>query len=184
MRTGRVKRVGSDGARTYEERFWLKVKKGKGDDCWIWKGALSKKGYGTIRAGDSGEVVYAHRYSFYIANGMDISDERYLLHSCDTPACVNPKHLREGSPLENVQDSRTRGRMAIGERDGNAKLNEKIVTDLINEWNNSDIRMMQLSKKYGFDYTTVVNIVKGISWKHVTNKTGITRKPFYGRPRK
>lgn len=33
-----------------------------------------------------------------------------VLHSCDTPACVNPDHLRVGTPLDNMQDKMKRNR--------------------------------------------------------------------------
>lgn len=31
-------------------------------------------------------------------------------HTCDTPLCINPDHLVEGSPLDNVSDRVQRGR--------------------------------------------------------------------------
>lgn len=35
-----------------------------------------------------------------------------VMHTCDNPGCVNPKHLRGGSQKENVSDCARKGRRA------------------------------------------------------------------------
>ena len=44
------------------------------------------------------------------------------MHSCDTPACVNPEHLSLGTRKENMQDAKRKLRMRVGELHGRAKL--------------------------------------------------------------
>lgn len=86
--------------------------------CWLWQGCVNKQGYGKLRLG--GKHYLAHRYSFEQAIG---SPEGYLvLHKCDVPGCVNPKHLYLGDQKKNMQDCLIRGRMlrASGERNGRA----------------------------------------------------------------
>jgi len=96
--------------KTVEERFWAKVQRGEG--CWLWLGGKHKFGYGTFRAGKA--VIGAHRYSWQLHSGQPIPEGSFVLHSCDNPPCVNPAHLRLGSPKDNMQDMSTRGRARGG----------------------------------------------------------------------
>lgn len=89
------------------ERFWAKVE--KGDGCWLWTGATSRRGYGSVTI--NGRSVATHRASYEAYHGP-IPDGLHVLHSCDTPACVNPEHLRVGTRLDNMRDRAERGRHA------------------------------------------------------------------------
>lgn len=70
------------------KRFWSNVD--KSTDCWIWKGALSGKGYGLF--GFNKIRKSAHIISFELLNGLVPSD-RELDHTCKNPPCINPSHL-------------------------------------------------------------------------------------------
>lgn len=87
------------------ERFWKYVKKTK--DCWMWDGAISTTfKYGAIQGRDSfGKKIpiYAHRLSYEMHYGP-IPKGKCILHICDNPPCVNPKHLRMGTQKDNMQD--------------------------------------------------------------------------------
>jgi len=97
------------------ERFWIRVKKTK--TCWLWLGAKRDvtQGYGMVQVtvpsdrGPAFRTEATHRISFELANGP-IPFGAYVLHSCDTRACVNPAHLRLGTHEENMADKVTRGR--------------------------------------------------------------------------
>jgi len=38
----------------------------------------------------------------------------FLLHACDNPPCVNPKHLKEGTAKKNALDMMVKGRRTQG----------------------------------------------------------------------
>lgn len=95
---------------TTAERLLSKVKidRRRKDPCWIWTGSRTHSGYGQIWA--DGKVWRAHRLSVRIFQDLDISVGLQVLHSCDTPACVNPDHLRVGTQSENMKDMIRKGR--------------------------------------------------------------------------
>lgn len=100
------------------QRFWGKVIRKGSDECWLWTAGTNGSGYGAMYI--SRKQILAHRFSYLIANGW--IDDRLTLHSCDTPPCVNPKHLRLGTQLNNIHDAIKRRRMLVGEKNGSAKL--------------------------------------------------------------
>jgi hypothetical protein len=91
------------------ETFWAKADKSGGPTaCWPWMGKRSRDNYGVAY---NGGHVLAHRVAFAIATGLDAGD-RFVLHTCDNPPCVNPAHLYAGTALDNARDRDARGRGA------------------------------------------------------------------------
>lgn len=86
-----------------KEKFELFFKKGESDDdCWLWNGRVSIKGYGCFNWNKMSH--FAHRISHQIYKG-EIPRGKIILHSCDNPPCVNPKHLSCGTNKQNQVDS-------------------------------------------------------------------------------
>ena len=75
--------------------------------CWIWEKAVNNKGYGVIRL--KKKNVYAHRMSYETFIGP-IPDGLIVCHRCDTPCCINYRHLFLGTHLDNLIDSVNKGR--------------------------------------------------------------------------
>lgn len=94
----------------FAARFWQRVVKGEG--CWLWTGNLSSTGYGRFYFYTPGKLLnfYAHRVSWALAHGRTPGRGEVIRHSCDNPPCVNPAHLRAGSPADNIADMVARNR--------------------------------------------------------------------------
>jgi len=100
----------------FEERYMPVTESG----CWLWLGSSNPGGYGRLQVG--GRLTLAHRHSFELAFGP-IEPGMCVLHTCDTPCCVNPAHLRLGTQKDNVTDMINKKRDGIrGERNAGRKL--------------------------------------------------------------
>jgi len=88
-----------------KERFFVKVKKTSG--CWHWIASKNDCGYGQFKLNN--KVLKAHRVSWIIHNG-NIPRGFCVLHKCDNPVCVNPKHLWLGTRFDNNKDRMKKGR--------------------------------------------------------------------------
>lgn len=95
--------------------FWALMEHGKvvaSGGCWLWGRKRNGYGYGVLTGIPERQIGEnrAHRAAWSLWNEEPIPDGLIVLHSCDTPACVNPTHLRVGTKMENSQEMIQRGR--------------------------------------------------------------------------
>lgn len=147
-------------------RFWARVDKKGDDDCWMWTGALSAKGYGTIR--DHGKPIAAHRLSYAMHNGSP--DNLAVCHRCDNPPCVNPSHLFLGTLAENNTDRHSKGRshIHIGETHPMALLTESSVRAIRSEYSTGRVTQTELGARYGVTQSAIWRIVNNRCWSHIS----------------
>jgi hypothetical protein len=95
--------------------FWRKVDRRGPDDCWLFQGAVSASGYGSISI--RGRVHSAHRLAYETANRVVLPGGRgtVVCHRCDVALCCNPAHLFLGTPADNSQDMVQKVRQPRGE---------------------------------------------------------------------
>ena len=147
-------------------RFFSKVDVREPTACWNFLGGLSASEYGTFSA--ISEKFYAHRISYFLFHGK-IPDGLLVRHKCDNPRCVNPYHLETGTTADNMMDRKIRNRVPMGIRNGNAKLTEDSVRQILVDKR----RAPALAREYGVSSDTILRIRKNQQWKHIP-RDGLT----------
>ncbi len=148
------------------ERFWEKVLGEPNSGCWLWMAAVNAQGYGQIgsdkKSGARGLI--ASRVSWELTNGP-IPHGLFVLHKCDTPACVNPAHLFLGTSAQNVADmiAKGRNRPAKGEDSGSSRLTAEQVLEIRNGGEFYKIA----ARKFGITGEHVHKIRRGQAWAHL-----------------
>lgn len=161
-----------------ELRFWTKVIiKNDPDACWLWDGARrTTKGeeYGIFRLEGNGRdsnggVVGAHRVALMLTNGGKLPIVGR--HTCDTPPCCRPKHLLDGTHLDNMRDRQERGRYGCkpnqrGEANDSAVLTDAIVLDARRRARAGET-VTDIAAALGLGRPTLSYAVNGTTWKHL-----------------
>ena len=158
------------------ERFWHKVRKGRG--CWEWTGSKRHKGYGAFVWCLRGDIVQgrAHRFSWELHYGL-IPKGLCVLHHCDNPACVRPNHLFLGTKADNNKDMFRKKRNVAGgtysrkgyER-GEAHHAAKLNTDKIKQMRRdraAGAPYSSLATKYRISISVAWRICHREAWAHV-----------------
>lgn len=136
------------------------VRKG---DCLIFTGCLNASGYGTIQV--NRKSLLAHRVSYEIHKGP-IPEGLVVMHSCDMPSCVEPRHLSAGTQADNVEDMISKGRKVVlkGTSHGRARLSDADVLQIYH----SDLSDSELAKQFRVNRSVPWKIRRGKLWAHIT----------------
>ena len=145
-------------------RFWAKVNKTAA--CWLWTAATTSDGYGLFRLTNGVTMKLAHRVSWLLTFGA--MPTQNVLHTCDTPACVNPAHLFLGTQSDNMTDCSRKGRLnsARGKRGRRAKLTEADVIAIRARRRAGELRGT-LAREFSVREGSIYLICAGKTWKHL-----------------
>lgn len=151
-----------------QERFWKRVGISPRNQCWPWQGGASSEGYGHVSI--DGAMKKATHLSWFVHHGEWPSDlGMMMLHKCDNPICVNPAHLFLGTNADNSRDRsrKGRGRHPVGSDHGKAKLTEQDVRAIRQLYATTSATYTTLGNRFGVNKTTIMQIVRRRTWKHV-----------------
>lgn len=143
------------------DRFHAKVDRRDDTNCWPWSGAHFSTGYPAFWL--NGNNVGGHRVALLLDSGPG---EGMALHSCDNPGCVNPRHLRWGTPAENMRDRSERQRAPLGELHSRARLTASAVRS-IRARHAAGEGLSNLGLEYGVTRQAIYRVVNGHAWRHV-----------------
>lgn len=137
--------------------------------CWIWTGPFDGCGYGMFshdrisKSGGRTAAHRAHRFLYEKFLGVEIFGGLVVMHSCDTPQCVNPLHLGLGTIDDNMADRNRKGRQARGERAHRSRLTETQVLEI----RASDETAVRLAARYQVSTPIIYNIRARRIWRHI-----------------
>lgn len=134
--------------------------------CWLWNASCSTSGHGNFSY--SNKTIGSHRFSYILYTGP-IPEGMQVLHKCDNPACVNPKHLFLGTQLDNVKDMINKGRIndRTGEKHNMAKATENEVLEIRRLYVPRKVTMTELGKKFSLSKTNICDIINRRIWTNI-----------------
>lgn len=77
--------------------------------CWLWAGSITSGRFPRPIVSVGGKNKQVHRL-LYERDLGPIPDGLLACHKCDTPLCVNPRHIFIGTASQNMQDMHRKGR--------------------------------------------------------------------------
>lgn len=150
-----------------EVRFWRFVDKRGPSECWLYR-RYGNENYGRFSIGPRGAAsVLAHRFSYEMHVGP-IPSGMLVMHTCDQPFCVNPAHLKLGTPRENTADMMRKGRHAGGKLKGADVGSAKLTPDLVRLIRASPMYHAEIGRVLGVTAQTIRAVRSGQTWAHVT----------------
>jgi hypothetical protein len=94
----------------------------------------------------------------------------YVLHRCDIPKCVNPKHLFLGDQKDNMDDMRMKGRdpknrnIPKGEQVHWTKLSVEKVKEIRSLYSSGKYTLKNLGEMFGVHFATISSIIQRKNW--------------------
>lgn len=133
-----------------------------GDDCLEWPFSTNPFGRGMVVF--QGKRMTAPRAMCWAAHGAPQSRLMQAAHSCGNGhlGCMNPRHMRWATHMENVIDRAEHGRDRKGEEINTAKLTEKEVREIRKLRGSASCS--RIAESYGVTKATVVKIMSRKTW--------------------
>lgn len=128
--------------------------------CLEWTGSFFKVGYPQFCF--AGTKLYGHRVAYELVNG-EIPKGQSVLHECDNPKCVNPRHLFLGTMKENMDDKIAKGRNAVGAQQNLGALDHEKAA-AIRYLRAAGMSREAVAAKFGVTPTTISRVTAGKAW--------------------
>jgi HNH endonuclease len=156
---------GGGNSRPLEVRFWEKVDRRPGNQCWLWTGATDSSGYGSL-LGFDGRVEGAHRVSYRLNVGPIPKGKKIRHVVCDNPPCVRPDHIAPGSQKQNIKDMYDKGRASVprrrlGEENPMATVSNEQAEEIRKLRCRDRVKLRILAKQFNTSEATVSRIARG-----------------------
>lgn len=132
--------------------------------CLIWPRKANSAGYGYYKIRSN--RILAHRLA-WLSSGKNIPFNYCVMHKCDVPLCVNLAHLTVGTRSDNNRDRMNKNRSAIGEKAGRAKLTDKTVKKIREEYAKNLYTLKELSEQFGVSDHQIFQVAHRRSWRHI-----------------
>ena len=148
---------------TFWDRVYTLVE--RDGECLIFTGCKDECGYGRINR--DGKLVRLHRAVWERDHGR-IQNDGVVMHTCDRPACIEPRHLRLGTQVENIADMDRKGRRVslVGSMHRCAKLTESDIPRIRAMLERGDT-CASIGRIYKVTEAMIRHIKKGRAWTHV-----------------
>jgi hypothetical protein len=106
------------------------------------------------------------------AHGPPPSPQHEAAHSCGMghEGCMNPRHLRWATRVENQHDRFVHGTHNRGSRHGMSKLTTPQVLEIRALARSKVMSQHKLAKRYGVTQSCISMIVNGVAWRHVPSQ--------------
>jgi hypothetical protein len=122
--------------KTVEERIQEIMDRTEVDnnECLNWLGAYRVR-YPFIYF--QGKCYRGNRLLYALCFGK-IPDGMFVMHTCDNVKCINPNHLRLGTPQDNVDDMISKGRHKFIQKKTHCSRGHEFSPDNITLWRSGD----------------------------------------------
>lgn len=131
-----------------------------GDECLIWPFSRNESGYCQIKV--DGSSTLASRVMCQAAHGAPPDPAMQAAHSCGQghAGCMNPRHLRWATVVDNNADQLGHGTRVRGSAQGSAKLCD----DDVRAIRRSEASQCALAAKYGVSRAQIARIQTRSQW--------------------
>lgn len=166
--------------KSLRERFCERVSPEALTGCHLWTAGVDRKGYGKFWF--DGATRVATHAAWMLAYGH--RPDGFILHTCDTPSCVNPDHLFIGTAADNIADKVAR-MLKSGEMNAHV-INRKEFLDSLAD---QIVTAAGVGHCAGMDVPGAVEVVDHSNWSKFVdgepvfdNNGKITKGPDYFKP--
>lgn len=128
--------------------------------CWLWAGTTNAFGYGVIETYSGGVRIRRRAHVISYENFVGpIADRAIIRHTCDTPACCQPKHLLPGTRSDNSRDK--------VERDRQSRKLDRGQVIRMRELREKGVSVKELAKLFDVSNPAVEAVIYRRNWKHI-----------------